>query len=591
MKKLMLAAIAAMALAQPAAGAATSAASVKALHALFDSEWERGLRENPETASFLGDTRFNDRWADLSPEAIERSHQGDLVARRKLAAIWRQGLPKDEQLNYDLFRKQLDFSIEGYRFRGFVMPVSPINWSGFGGASQLAQAIRFATAKDYEDWLKRLGAYGAYVDQHIALMKRGLKEGRVPPKVTMQRIPRQVDAQIVQNPEDSPLYAPFRNFPASMDAAQQEALRTRGREAIRTSVIPAWQHFKQFFEAEYLPGCRDAISAETLPDGAALYAFQVRLMTTTDLTPDQIHDIGLKEVERIRREMEKIKAKVGFAGPMQEFFTSLRSDPKFYYAKPDDLLNGYRVIAKRVDPELARLFGRLPRTPYGVKAIPEDEAPNSTTAYYYPPAEDGSRPGWFYANTYKLETRPSWEMEALSLHESVPGHHLQIALAQELGELPKFRRNNGYTAFVEGWGLYSESLGEDLGMYQDPYSKFGQLTYEMWRAVRLVVDTGIHHKRWTREQAIAFFKENAAKTENDIAVEVDRYISWPAQALAYKIGQLKIRELRTRAEQKLADRFDVRAFHDVVLGSGAVPLDVLERNVDAWIAAVAAKKG
>lgn len=564
---------------------------VTALHRLFDAEWERSLSESPETASYFGDQRYNDRWTDWSEAAVEQRAQGDRAVLKKLATIKRSALPASEQLNYDLFKRRYENAVAFQRFREFLMPVSPINWSGFGYATALPRLMRFSTAKDYEDWIQRLLGFGKLVDQNISLMRKGIQEGRVPPRVSLQRITEQVRDYAPRLAEDNPLYAPFKHFPEGIPEGTREEFQVQGAAAIREMVNPAWRRFGEFLEKEYLPACSDSIAAENLPDGEAYYALRVRDNTTTDLTPDQIHDIGLSEVARIRAEMEMVMAQVKFRGDLQAFFRFLRTDKRFFYKTGEELLDGYRSLAKRIDPELVKLFGRIPRTPYGVVPIPQSDAPNTTTAYYQQPAEDGSRAGYFYANLYKPETRPKWEMEALTVHEAVPGHHFQIALAQELGELPKFRRVGEYTAFVEGWGLYSESLGGELGLYTDPYSKFGQLTYEMWRAVRLVVDTGIHHKGWTREQAIHFFSENAAKTENDIAVEVDRYISWPGQALAYKIGELKIKELRRRAESALGDKFDVRSFHDVVLGSGAIPLDVLESNVDRWIARQSRKPG
>ena len=575
--------LAAALLATALPGAAAPAGPVKQLHALFDEEWERGLRESPESASFFGDTRYADRWTDLSPAAIGRNQAATREALKKLARIPRDRLPANEQLNYDLFKRQYEIAVAYQRFHPEQMPVTPTNWSGFGGATSLAQQIRFTTVKDYEDWITRLEHYGALVDQNIALMRLGMQQGRVPPRVPMQRVATQARAYVTARPEDNLLYAPLRSLPASIAAADAGRLRARALAAVRDVVAPAWARFSEFFDKEYLPACRDSVAAEALPDGAAYYALRVRDETTTELTPDRIHEIGLAEVARIRGEMETVMKQVQFKGDLQDFFRFLRTDKRFYYRTGQELYDGYVLLAKGIDPELVKLFGRLPRTPYGLKPIPDAEAPNSTTAYYNSPADDGSRAGYYYVNLYKPETRPKWEMEALTAHESVPGHHLQIALANELGELPKFRRLGGYTAFIEGWALYSESLGGELGLYKDPYSRFGQLTYEMWRAVRLVVDTGMHHKGWTRQQAIDYFKANAAKTDNDITVEVDRYISWPGQALAYKIGELKIKELRARATQALGERFDVRAFHDVVLGSGAVPLDVLERQVDAWI--------
>lgn len=580
MKRLILL----VALMLPAFAALARPSATEQLHQLFDAEWERGLKDSPESATFFGDARYNDRWTDWSPQAIEARDAADRAVLDALARIPRDRLPAAEQVNYDLFRQRYETAVAFQRFHTEQLPVSPIGFDGFGSAATLAQITPFTKAADYEKWIRRLRAYGTLVDQNIALMRAGMAARRVPPREPMTRLVRQIQGFVTAKPEDSPLYAPLKQVAADVPAADAARLRAQAASAIREVVTPAWQRFSAFYEDEYLPACRPTISAEDFPDGVALYEQAVRYHTTTRLTPDQIHDIGLAEVARIRAEMEKIREQVKFKGDLPAFFRHLRSDKKFYYKTGEELLAAYRVLAKRIDPQLVKLFGRIPRTPYGVEPVPELEAPNQTTAYYRSPAEDGSRAGYFFANLYKPETRPKWEMEALTVHEAVPGHHFQIALAQELGELPKFRRLGHYTAFVEGWGLYSESLGGELGLYTDPYSKFGQLTYEMWRAVRLVIDTGIHHKGWTRQQAIDYFAANAAKTANDIAVEVDRYISWPGQALAYKIGELRIKALRARAREALGERFDVRRFHDVVLGNGAVPLDVLEAAVDAWIA-------
>jgi len=402
--------------------------------------------------------------------------------------------------------------------------------------------------------------------------------------VIMERVAPQLAALTAKDVEANPFYAPFTRIPDSISAAERSRLQAEGRAAVANVVIPAYTRFEKFFRERYLPATRKTDGIWDTPQGAEFYRELAAFHTTTRLTPEEIHNIGLREVARIRAEMDRVIAQVGFKGTFAEFLEYLRTDPKFYYDSPEELFRGYAVIAKQIDPELVKLFGKLPRTPYGVRPIPMTSAPNTTTAYYQGPAPDGSRAGYYYVNLYRPEVRPKYEMEVLTLHEAVPGHHLQIALAQEQTDLPEFRRNAEATAFVEGWALYTESLGEQLGLYKDPYSRFGQLTYDMWRAVRLVVDTGIHAKHWTRQQAIDYFKANAAKTEADIINEVDRYISWPGQALAYKIGQLKILELREQARQALGSRFDIRKFHDVVLSNGAVPMDVLEQQVRNWIA-------
>ncbi|HEY6170091.1 MAG TPA: DUF885 domain-containing protein, partial [Verrucomicrobiae bacterium] len=397
-------------------------------------------------------------------------------------------------------------------------------------------------------------------------------------------VPQQVKNQIVEPPLNAPVLRPFNAMPAEIPKAEQERLRAAAVKAYTTRVAPAFQRLHDFLAEEYVPHCRESIGLSALPDGKEWYAYNAHASTTTRLTPDEIHALGQSEVKRIRAEMERVKAQVGFKGSLDKFFTHLRTDSKFFYRTGDELLAGYRDIAKRIDPELVRLFGKLPRTPYGVVPVPGYAEKSQTTAYYEFGSMRAGRPGNFFANTYDLRSRPKWEMEALTLHEAVPGHHLQLALADELENVPEFRKYTGYTAFIEGWGLYSESLGGELGLYRDPYAKFGQLTYEMWRAIRLVVDTGMHAKGWTRQQAIDFFTANAGKAEHDIAVEVDRYIVWPGQALAYKIGELKLKELRAYATKELGAKFDVRAFHDEVLGQGALPLDVLEARIKAWVA-------
>ena len=555
--------------------------ATKALQALFDAEWDYTLEQNPTWASQLGDRRWNDRWEDASLAAIEKRHEHDNDVLARLKKIERRKLSPKDQLNYDLFQKHYETATKEYAYHWYLAPLN--QREGIQTADELADALRFETVKDYEDWIARLRSFPAYLDQTIALMREGIRERIVQPKIVMQRVPRQIDNQIVAAPEKSPFYKPFQNFAAPVPDADRKRLAKAANEAIAADVIPAYRRMKDFFVGEYLPACFEQVGAWQLPNGDAMYAFFARKYTTTRLSPPQIHEIGLREVKRIRDEMQAVMDQVGFKGTRQEFFKFLRADPQFYYQSPEELLTAYRALTRRIDPNLVKIFRTLPRMPYGVEPIPDKIAPDTTTAYYRQPAADGSRAGTYFVNLYKPETRPKWEMMALSLHESVPGHHLQIALAYEQGELPKFRRYGEYTAFVEGWGLYAESLGEDMGLYDDPYSKFGQLTYEMWRAVRLVVDTGMHAMRWDRQKAIDFFLDNAAKSELDVVNEVDRYIAWPGQALAYKIGELKIKELRARAKQVLGDKFDLREFHDVVLKHGAVPLDLLERNVEEWV--------
>jgi prolyl oligopeptidase len=551
------------------------------LHELFAAEWEYRLRENPTFASQLGDRRYNDRWPDVSLAAIERRHQHDKEVLGTLDGLDLDALSEADRLNYTLFRRDYEIGVEGHQYRWYLFPLN--QRGGIQTANEVADGLRFATPKDYQDWLARLRSIPSYMEQTIALLREGVRVGMVHPRVIMERVPEQIAAQVVNDPAQSLFFKPFRQFPDDIPAAEREQLVREAKQAIAEHVIPSFQKLQEFFQQEYLPACYERVGAWQLPNGKELYAYRARLFTTTDLTAEEIHQIGLREVGRIRALMEEIIKQVAFEGSFEEFLHFLRTDPQFYYDDPQELLESYRALSKRIDPTLVKLFKTLPRMPYGVEPIPENIAPDTTTAYYRRPAADGSRAGTYFVNLYRPEVRPKYEMEALSIHEAVPGHHFQIARAMELGELPAFRRYTGYTAFVEGWALYSESLGEELGFYQDPYSKFGQLTYEMWRAVRLVIDTGMHSLGWTRQQAIDFFKANAAKTEHDIVNEIDRYIAWPGQALAYKIGELKIKELRARARRELGERFDVRDFHDVVLGSGAVTLDVLEANVNAWI--------
>jgi uncharacterized protein (DUF885 family) len=564
-----------------AAQSATQPSESKRLHALFHREWEWSMEQSPTWASSMGDRRWNDRWPDMSLAAGERrvTHRREVL--KELSTFDRAALPPADQLNFDLFRRQQEEEIREFDFGWHLIPLN--QRGGIQTEDEQTETLRFQTIKDYQDWIARLNAFPTYMDQHIELMRAGIAAKLVHPKIIMQRVPAQIEKQIVDDPADSGFYKPFKRFPESIPTSDRDRLATAGAKAIEERVIPSYEKFKKFFESEYLPACFESVGAWQLPRGQEMYAFFASLHTTTDLTPEQIHEIGLAEVARIKAEMERVKEQTGFKGSLDEFFHFLRTDKRFFYATGDELLEATRALSKRIDPKLVKLFRIIPRMPYGVEPIPENIAPDTTTAYYQQPAADGSRAGTYYVNLYKPETRPKWEMMALSLHEAVPGHHFQIARAMELGEQPEFRRYGRFTAYVEGWGLYAEALGEDVGLYEDPYDRFGKLTYEMWRAVRLVVDTGIHHKRWSRQQAIDYFKANAPKSEHDITNEVDRYIAWPGQALAYKIGELKIKELRKRAETELAEKFDLRDFNDLLLSQGAVPLDELERMVLEWI--------
>ncbi|MBX3191021.1 MAG: DUF885 domain-containing protein [Labilithrix sp.] len=560
----------------PAQSANGASPSARALHALFDEEWEHDLRESPTWASSLGDHRYDDRWPDVSlaAQARREAHERDVLA--KLDRIDRRALSETDALSYDLFRYKYQTAVDGQPFRLYLFPVN--QRGGVQTADEIADELPFTTAKSYADWNARLASFPRYMDQTLELLGEGIRTGMVHPRVVMQRIPAQIDKQIVDDPTKSAFYEPYKKI--ALPQAERDRLTSDAKRIITERVVPAFKKMKAFFVEQYLPACKEGVGAWQLPNGQALYAFTAREHTTTKMTPDEIHAVGLREVARIRGEMEAVKTQAGFRGSLKDFFAFLRTDPRFYYKDGSELLAAYRALSKRIDPELVKVFRTLPRTPYGVSAIPDAVAPDTTTAYYREPAADGSRAGAYFVNLYKPEARPKWEMVALTLHEAVPGHHLQIALAMEQRDIPQFRRHAGYTAFVEGWALYAESLGQEMGVYEDAYARFGQLTYEMWRAVRLVVDTGIHHLKWDRQRAIDFFMENAAKPELDVINEVDRYIVWPGQALAYKIGELRIKELRKKKTAELGAKLDLKAFHDAVLRSGPLPLDLLERQVD-----------
>jgi uncharacterized protein (DUF885 family) len=561
--------------APPAATAADS------LHQLFDREWEYQMAHNPVRASLLGDRRWNDQWPDMSLTAMHEQFQHARDVLAQLHAIDRGPLSPEDQLNYDVFDYNLSQFAEGENYRWYLVRTN--TFSGIQTVEGLVNSLRFETVKDYGDWLGRLHNFPAYMDQNIALMREGIRLHVLLPKVIGEKILTQLNGMDFHDPTRHGFYKPFKKIPASFSDADKQRLTTAAQQAIKTDVLPAFQRFRDFLQKDYVPVSFDQVGAWQVPNGGETYAYLARSMTTTSFTPEQIHETGLREVERIGAEMEKVKEQAGFKGTMQEFFQFLRTDPRFYAKNEDELLEYTRAEAKSVDPLLVKLFRTFPRLPYGVEPAPTEIAPGMPSAYASGAAPDGSRPGYFYINTYKPETRPKYEIMSLILHEAVPGHTFQGGIAIELKDIPKFRRYGGYSAYAEGWALYSESLGDELGLYDDPYVRFGKLSNEMWRAVRLVVDTGMHQKHWTRQQAIDYFLAHVATTEYNATSEVDRYISWPGQALAYKMGELKIKELRERATKELGPAFDLREFHDAVLLTGPLPLTVLEKQVNTWI--------
>ncbi|MCH8343075.1 MAG: DUF885 domain-containing protein [Planctomycetes bacterium] len=562
------------------------------LHRLFQERFDWQMEQFPERAMARGDYSRADRITDHSLEAIERRHVQTKAFLDRLHAIDARGMNGDDQLNYELFELQLTNAIEGFRFRMFLAPIG----RRFGPQQkipQMAERVRFNSYEDYANYLKRLEQVPQVASSTIKLLRVGLEEGRTPPQVTMLAVPQQIKTIVVRGLVD--LAAPFDRMPQFITEQQQQELRRRFDDQAFPAVLTAMRQLGQFVAEEYVPACRRTIAAIDLPDGEAYYAYQLRVMTTTDMTPREIHELGLSEVGRIRAEMMKVirgsdfLTKFPALGDVEEdelfreFVGYLRTDSRFYHTTAEDLLAGYRDICKQVDAGLPKLFKTLPRLPYGVRAVPDFMAPDQTTAYYQRGDIRNAEPGWFYANTHGLDQRPKYEMIPLALHEAVPGHHLQGALAQELEGLPEFRKDAYITAFGEGWALYAERLGLEMGLYEDPYDNFGRLLYEMWRACRLVVDPGMHAFGWSRDQAIQFMLDNTALSQLNIETEIDRYISWPGQACAYKIGELKIRALREQAEQTLGEKFDVRAFHDFILGAGAIPLTVLDRRVNHWI--------
>ncbi|HYH46709.1 MAG TPA: DUF885 domain-containing protein [Thermoanaerobaculia bacterium] len=583
MRHLALALLALLLAAAPGPAADASADDAARLHDLFSREWELRLKQDPLTATSVGRHEYNHLLPEIAPADLARRAESTRGFLAELAKIDPARLSPQDRVNADIFRRQLEDRLADYELGGDQLPFNAD--SGFHmDFSQLADNVPLATVKDYENYIARLRAWPRYVGQQIEQLKLGLGRGMTVPRAVLQGYDRTISVHVVDDPEKSVFYQPFTAFPTGVPEAERERLRRAGREAVVQGAVAGYRSFLDFYQGEYLPKARTTLAAHALPGGPAYYALQIRNFTTLDLTPQQIHDIGLAEVARIDAEMREVIGKTGFQGDFAAFLQFLRSDPRFYAKTPQELLAQASWIAKRMDGKLPALFGRLPRLPYTVEPVPEHIAPKYTSGRYVGSPFGSTRAGIYWVNTFKLENRPLYNLEALTLHEAVPGHHLQIALSQELGDLPDFRRFSYISAFGEGWGLYSEWLGLEAGFYSDPYSNFGRLTYEMWRACRLVVDTGVHALGWDRQKAIDYLASHTALPLHEVQTEVDRYISWPGQALAYKMGEIKIRELRRRAERELGDRFDVRAFHDVVLGSGAVPLTVLEDNVVRYLA-------
>jgi uncharacterized protein (DUF885 family) len=553
-----------------------------ALNSLYDEIWHHTMISSPTYATYVGYPGQNGRWPDPSLVAVQKDKEARKEFLRRLRSLNHEDLDEDSLLGWQLVEKNLSDEIDGY-----VFPEEFILIHQRSGVQQdIADTLSMmpkASSQDFIDRISRLRNAARYIDENITVLREGLKRHITPPKITLRDVPDQIHNTIPEDLLKSPLLKSFSDYPKTMTKDQQTKITNEAIAIVKDSIYPAFERLLTFLENDYIPNANSSIALSDMPNGSNWYRHRAKRFTTSELTPKQIHSLGMREVKRIRKQMDDVITDSGFSGSFEEFTTFLRTDSQFYMTSAESLLAGYRDIAKRADPELAKMFGKLPRMPYGVIPIPDYAAKSQTTAYYWGGSSKDGRPGYFYANTYALDTRPTWEMEALTLHEAMPGHHLQISLAQELPETHALLQNLSYTGFVEGWGLYAESLGDEMGFYQDPYSKFGQLTYEMWRAVRLVVDTGMHLFDWDRQKAIDFFASNTAKSMHDIEVEIDRYISWPAQALAYKIGELKFKELRARATEKLDKKFDLRSFHDQLHEKGALPLDVLDQRTDTWI--------
>ena len=546
----------------------------------LDSDWEQTLINNPLFATYTGDKRFNDKINPNTIDQFNKVRNQDLESLKKLMAINEEKLDKDNKLNYKLKKFDIESDLNLSQFPIYYLRLN--QRGGIQSFYETGNRLVYQSKKDYEDWLNRLSQFTENIYTFLEINKEGLEKGYTQPKLVTRGVISQIDAIINSDIELNPYLKVFLEANEEyFSKDEKEKLINDAKQLIQKEINPAYESLNNFLKNQYLINSRESIGIKDIPDGKKYYEQLAKHYTTTDLTPDEIHEIGLREIQRIRAEMEEIIDSVNWDGDFESFLNYLRTSPRFYYDNPDDLFNAYLIMSKTIDPLLPKLFNIFPRAPYGVIPIPAESAPFTTTAYYNSPSP--GRPGYFYANLYKPDSRPKYEIPVLTVHEAVPGHHFQISLAQELENVPTFRKYQGITAFVEGWGLYSEELGEYINLYDDPYDKFGQLTYDMWRAIRLVVDTGMHYKDWTRDDAINLFIENSAKSILDIENEVDRYIAWPGQALAYKIGQLKILELRSKAEKELGEKYDIKDFHDEVLKRGSLPLDLLEYYIDEWI--------
>ena len=546
----------------------------------LEADWEKTLTNNPLFATYTGDKRFNDKINPNTIDQFEKDRLSDLESLKKLNSIDYDKLNPDNKLNYNLKKFDIESDLNLSQFPIYYLRLN--QRGGIQSFYETGNRLVYQSKEDYYDWLSRLNQFSENILNFLEINKQGLQNGYTQPKLVTQGVISQIDAIINSDINSNPYLKVFIDADETL-LSQNEKLEliNDAKELIINKINPAYIKLNNFLKNDYLVNSRDTIGIKDIPDGKKYYEQLAKHYTTTDLTPDEIHDIGLREIQRIRAEMEEIIDSVNWDGDFESFLNYLRTSPRFYYDNPDDLFDAYLIMSKTIDPLLPKLFNVFPRAPYGVIPIPAESAPFTTTAYYNSPSP--GRPGYFYANLYKPDSRPKYEIPVLTVHEAVPGHHFQISLAQELENVPTFRKYQGITAFVEGWGLYSEELGEYINLYDDPYDKFGQLTYDMWRAIRLVVDTGMHYKDWTRDDAINLFIENSAKSILDIENEVDRYIAWPGQALAYKIGQLKILELRSKAEKELGEKYDIKDFHDEVLKRGSLPLDLLEYYIDEWI--------